>query len=697
MCSKENYNPKFKCSQRYSDNSVVFDGERSSWKNYLELSLTERYDPEILVQVKSISEKVGFEFIALNKSAVSEKLVSLLEEGFSLLLEKVKEYKITARIIAKEIFSNSSNNVVPVQIRCSQNLPADATREIHLDEKLNTKEVSIVLKSDLLHTVIKAYEKVSNCKKDKRLGILWGVMKPLLHELGHSNLPRDRFFEEIQQVWCDCVVMRNIFFCKKRQDGYLVPNKAGKTYIKFFTERLLQRGVEVSKDNIFNHSFFKMLNHLHRETSEEMLDRYDKMKLLVFDDLVASAKVIIRGYLDDEYLRPSLSEIMSGIPEAYRPMEIAWKKKEPVTPPPKVGRYGIEDEEDFSAWNKVAGKFRKIGLIVVCQLGIGEFGRVYEAINLTNPSWPERVAVKVDRIYKKRKDEAIQADDVMLQLSHDLSNSPHVIRIYDAGILSKKRTYHVLQLVAEGETLDELLGVGGEEPTSRPASFSDGSSLQQLRQKFLKPIGQRPKRKNHRFSRPLTLNETIDIMVSILLWVEKVHNLGYAINDVKTGNVMMNIRGQIKGIDLDFYQKAPPFPQAFLQDFFLLSWVCLLLLMNAPRKNPLSSELLKDDVGSALQNGEHFFRNVLLKNWVFTDLSRKDADAFLDCFVDLIFRSRFNTYGTKPDLFKQDINRLIYLKRLYFEREIVLTTPKLHHEPLQMVDPGGAENVPVPC
>jgi hypothetical protein len=119
--------------------------------------------------------------------------------------------------------------------------------------------------------------------------------------------------------------------------------------------------------------------------------------------------------------------------------------------------------------------------------------------------------------------------------------------------------------------------------------------------------------------------------------------------------------------------------------------------MNAPRKNPLSSELLKDDVGSALQNGEHFFRNVLLKNWVFTDLSRKDADAFLDCFVDLIFRSRFNTYGTKPDLFKQDINRLIYLKRLYFEREIVLTTPKLHHEPLQMVDPGGAENVPVPC
>jgi hypothetical protein len=421
------------------------------------------------------------------------------------------------------------------------------------------------------------------------------------------------------------------------------------------------------------------------------------MKLLKFDDLVASAKVVIRGYLDDEYLRLSLAEIMSGIPEAYRPMEMTVTKKGPVTPTPKIGRYGIEDEEDLSAWNKVAGKFRKIGIVIVCQLGMGQFGRVYEAINLTNPIWPERVAVKVDRIYKKRKDEVIQADDVMLQLSHDLSNSPHVIRIYDAGLLSKKRTYHILQLVAEGETLDELLGIGGEEPTSRPASFTDGSSLQQLRQKFLKPIGQRQKEKNHRFSRPLTLNETIDIMVSVLLWVEKVHNLGYAINDVKTGNVMMNCRGQIKGIDLDFYQKALPLPQGFMQDFFLLSWVCLLLFINSPRKDPLPSEVLKDEVGGALQNGEDSLRDVLLEKWKFADLSRKNANLFLDCFVDIIFRSRFNTYGTKPDLFKQDINRLIYLKRLFFEREIVLTTPKFYNEPLQLVDPCGDENAPVPC
>lgn len=678
MCLEESSSQILASSQKYSDNSVVFDGERTSWQMYLELSLAQRYEPELMVSVKPISEADGFEFSALNKKSDSEKLVAFIDDGFSLFLKKLKEYETAAAIILREVFANWANALVPVQIRCSRHLPADSTREVFLDDNLNIKEAFIVLNGDLIQTVFKAYEKVSDGGGDERLGILWGIIKPLLHELGHSNLPRDRFFEEIHQVWCDCVAMRNIFFKRKRQNGCLVPNKSGKTYIKFYIERMLHKGIKVSKDEIFSQPLFKMLNHLHRLVGEDMLNKHDKIKLLKFDDLAASAKVIVRGYLDDEYLRPSLSQIMSKIPEAYQPMKIAIKKKGVETPPPKVGRYGIEDEEDLSAWNKVADKFKKIGLVIVNQLGIGEFGRVYEAINLINPSWPERVAVKVDRIYKKRKNEAIQVENVMLQLSHDLSYSPHIISIYDAGLLSKKYTYHVLQLVAEGETLDELLGIGGTEPTSRPARFGEGNSLQKLRQKFLKPIGQRSRPKNHRFSRPLTLNETIDVMVSMLLWVEKVHGLGYSINDVKTGNVMINCRGQIKGIDLDFYQKAPSVPQAFMQDFFLLSWSCLLLIINAPRKDPMPSELLKDDFGSALQKGAVALKDALFHEWNFADLARQDADIILDCFADIIFRSRANTYGENPDLFEKDINRLIYLKRLFFEREIVMTTPQLY-------------------
>ena len=140
---------------------------------------------------------------------------------------------------------------------------------------------------------------------------------------------------------------------------------------------------------------------------------------------------------------------------------------------------------------------------------------------------------------------------------------------------------------------------------------------------------------------------------------------------------MMNCRGLIKGIDLDFYQKAPFLPKAFMQDFFLLSWACLLLFINAPRKDPMPSEILKNDFGNALQKGADFLKDALLGEWKFVDLSGNDAKEFIDVFVDIVFRSRANTYGENPDLFEQDINRLIYLKRFFFEREIVLTTPQL--------------------
>jgi hypothetical protein len=119
-----------------------------------------------------------------------------------------------------------------------------------------------------------------------------------------------------------------------------------------------------------------------------------------------------------------------------------------------------------------------------------------------------------------------------------------------------------------------------------------------------------------------------------------------------------------------------------MQDFFLLSWACLLLLINAPRKEILPSELLKDNFGEALQKGAGSLKNALLEEWTFADLSKKEASAFLRCFVDIILRARSNVYGMDPDLFKKDINRLIYLKRLFFEREIVLTMPERYHSVL---------------
>ena len=81
MCSKESLIPALAGTQRYSISSVVFDDDCSSWENYLELSMSQRYEPEILVAVKPISKQNGFCFSALNKNSDSEELVSLLKEG----------------------------------------------------------------------------------------------------------------------------------------------------------------------------------------------------------------------------------------------------------------------------------------------------------------------------------------------------------------------------------------------------------------------------------------------------------------------------------------------------------------------------------------------------------------------------------------------------------------------------------------
>ena len=662
-------------AKQYSDNAVVFDGSCTGWQTYLERLPEERYEPDTVVEFKKLSAGGEFELVNVNAHADSAALIGLLEQGLRLFVEKFKKYPCAFDIIAKEVFSNDSNAVAPLHILSSRYLLTDATREVFLDDDLNVKSVNIVINTELIHDVVSFHNDFSPDKDTDRVGIYWALLQPLLHELGHKNLPRDRFFEEIHRVWCDSVIMRNLLFKQKRDNGRLAANRIGNAFGDFLVERNRLKGVALNKEELFRRPFYEMLNQLYRQVDEETLARYQKMKVLCLGELSDAAKVIIREYLDDQYLRPALAQVMAATPEAYRPMQVHWKKKKPVAPQPEIGRFGIEDEEDLAAWGKVANKFRDIGFIIVCQLGIGQFGRVYEAINVTNPRWPGRVAVKVDRIYKKRRQEAIQGSDVMMNLSRHLGASPHVIRIYDAGLLSKKHTYHILQLVAEGETLDVLLGIGGQEPTSRPASVSESGILQQLKQMYLKPIDHKPRRKVNRFLRPLNLKEIIDLMVSMLLWVEKVHNLGYAINDVKTGNIMINRRGQLKGIDLDFYQKVPPTPEAMMQDNFLLSWSCLLLYINAPLKIPFPTDQLKTEYGVPLQEGKAALKMKLLEKWVFDELPTQQKHLFLDGLVDILFRARTNEYGRHPKLFEQDIDRLIYLKRLFFEREIVLSSP----------------------
>jgi hypothetical protein len=347
------------------------------------------------------------------------------------------------------------------------------------------------------------------------------------------------------------------------------------------------------------------------------------------------------------------------------------------TPKPQVGQYGILDQEDLDAWKKVSRPFDDLGLTLLRQLGMGEFGRVYEALNHTNPHIPERVAIKVDRIQKGEKKQAILAAEQTMQIGRDLALSPHVIRIYDAGKLKgKKYTYHVLQLV-DGDTLDNLVGVVGEEHSSVRRPESARRSADDVQREFLQSVRRsageswRRRRAALRFTEALSLSQLLDLLTSILLWVEEIHTLGYAVNDLKNGNLMVSRRGQLKGIDMDPYSRVVTSLDK-LPDFFFLAASLLLLIVKAqPAENSQAV-----NVERTLSSRDNMWA-ALRQSWSYGDVARishgrVETSDVINLLVDLIRKSRNRTYSTDAEVFRQDIDRLIRLKRTVFIEEIVL-------------------------
>src|SRR5262249_21742046 len=163
----------------------------------------------------------------------------------------------------------------------------------------------------------------------------------------------------------------------------------------------------------------------------------------------------------------------------------------------------------------VEAPFRQIGLVLLRQLGMGEVGRVYEALNTENPHWPQLVAVKVDRLGERQN--VIQDIQTTLQISRDLASSPHVIRIFDACRLKGlQSTLHVLQRI-DGDTLDNLMGLTGREHSSmrRPTSARDSGESAEL--EYLERVRSsdceawRRERMIAPFTRPLSLGHILDL------------------------------------------------------------------------------------------------------------------------------------------------------------------------------------------
>ncbi|GAB4165691.1 MAG: hypothetical protein Fur0032_02570 [Terrimicrobiaceae bacterium] len=500
---------------------------------------------------------------------------------------------------------------------------------------------------------------------DRREGLqgIWPLVQALLLQLGQQIYPRDRFIERIDLTarWASVVI--HLLYRGKKGDR-LEPRRLGAAYEAWVAA---QENIPVG-ELFMRHPFFRMMAKL----SFLLKDR-------ALPSLIEEARIVVRDHLDAGYLRLSLAEIMPGIPSWLVPMPVEWKsKKRLATPRPEVGLYGIIDREDLVAWRQVDKPLLEIGYHVVGQLGMGQFGRVYEAVTMRQGSLPARVAIKVDRFRKGRKKEAIEAAETIMETARGLSKSPHVIRVFDAGKLRKHHaTYHVLQLV-DGDTLDHLLGIAGEEhasilrPTAARRSPLDASS------EFFKSLSKsegevwRKLRKSHRFLGRPSLSHILDLLTSKALWVEEVHQIGFAVNDLKNGNIMLNRRGQFKGIDLDSY--SPVFSSIDkMPDFFFLAVSVLQMVAKAAiwdggvRSGEIRS-LLGDPTA---------LRRFLQSHWAYGDLGfasggRVQTREVVSFLADFIDGCRSGDFSNNPDHYSHEIDHLIGLKRRLSGEEIVL-------------------------
>jgi serine/threonine protein kinase len=441
-----------------------------------------------------------------------------------------------------------------------------------------------------------------------------------------------------------------------------VPNGAGVAF-----EMLSSASAKISRSDLFDrHPYFHMLARV------SFL-----LRARPYDSYATEARIVAREYLDTVYLRLSLAGAMPSVAITTRPMPFSQKRGKIETPRPRVGQYGIVDEEDRAAWKKVAHPFRDTGFILLRQIGVGDFGRVYEVLNQSNPNFPRRVALKVDRILGHKKQAILDADAAM-RVGGQLAAVPHLVRLYDTGKLRGERfTYHVLQLI-DGDTLDSLIqSTGVEHASTGPPSVR--TSERQAREEYERAVreaasgdGQawRRRRMGLPFRFPLSAAMVLDVLTSVLLMVEEVHQLGYAINDLKNDNLMMSRRGQIKGIDLDSFSPIyTPFDK--MTDFMFLAACVILFVFNAPSSYPRRLEW------KALAENEALLRAEFERAWPFGDVEGQSAHRvsraeLSELLVDLVRRCHQLVYTRQPELFSADIARLISIKRRLRAEEFVI-------------------------
>ena len=638
--------------------TTVFAGESAEWLDYLRRPWNSRPDGVIEMEIQ-IHARRRIEFAARNQR--SARWAGALTHAFREIQQRLESRPTASRVFHEMVFGNAANSVPGFALNSCSVLPVIATREARVNDDMSPAESRILVQTRMFDEFEPQLDQPGSPME--RLGKIWEVVRHILLQLGHESYPRDRFTERIK-LTTDWALVNLHMLYEGKKDGRLHANDAGEAF-----EILSAKRENIEHRELFvREPFFRLLS----DVSFLLRDRN-------VADLWDTAAVIARDYLDSRYLRLSIAGLMPDKPAWQEAMPVEWKGPRKIkTPKPEIGRYGIIDDEDEDAWKQVRGPLEDIGYLIIGQLGMGQFGRVYEAINVTNGSIPARVAVKVDRIRRGHKKEAIEAADTIMAIAGGLAKSPHVIRIFDAGFLKKIRSnYHILQIV-EGDTLDHLIGVAGIEHASILRPKSGRSSKEEASREFLKSLSGsaseawRRNRKSPPFVAPPGLGHIMDLLTSTALWVEEVHGLGFAVNDLKNGNVMMSRRGQFKAIDLDSYSRVFSHLDK-LPDFFFLAVSSLQLVTRgcAWEKSATASEIkeLLADPGAVERR--------LLEIWPYGDLAAQsggrvatgEATGFFAKFID---NARSGLFAEDPAQFTAAIDALIFLKRRLSTEEMVL-------------------------
>ncbi len=638
--------------------TTVFSGEPEEWASYLGQDWSRRTEGVFEMEIRIDCEACTVAFEAKNDR--SRVWAGALTRGFREMQARLERVPAASLVLDELVFENASNASTGISLVSCAELPAFATREMWVNDDLTSAATRIVVRTGLMQEF---EPQADGGKPMERLGEIWDVFRCILLQLGHENYPRDRFTERIELTTKWALVNLHLLYDGKK-DGRLEPNAAGEAFEKICAnrERMERRELFVRDP------FFRLL----ADVSFLLRDRG-------IESLWDTAAVIVRDYLDARYLRLSIASLMPARPDWLEAMPVEWKSPKKIrTPNPEAGRFGIIDDEDEDAWKQIQGPLEDVGYLIIGQLGMGQFGRVYEAINVGNGSIPARVAIKVDRIRKGRKKEAIEAADTIMEIARGLSKSPHVIRVFDAGYLKKERSnYHILQIV-EGDTLDHLIGVAGSEHASILRPQTGRSSPADANREFLKSLSGsageawRRNRKSPPFRSPPGLSHILDLLTSKALWIEEVHGLGYAINDLKNGNVMMSRRGQFKAIDLDSY--SPIFtPLDKLPDFFFLAVSALQLVA---RGCAWDQAARTSEIKELLSNPGAIERR-LNEIWPYGDLSqtsggRVETAEVTRFFASFIDDARSGRFANEPGRFTQAIDALIFLKRRLSTEQMVL-------------------------